>query len=133
MWRHFLHPEDKSLGPDGQPCDPYTKGLLRRRPVQAITPFGFIGKEIDRKAQEGEDISALESTGPMRYHAGRKNTRAADPEIIGRAKRFSIRQLMRESGTSQHAVQRFLRSEPVHPETRTQIEAAVERLETKTQ
>ncbi|MFL6439446.1 MAG: hypothetical protein ACJ71Q_17860 [Terriglobales bacterium] len=131
MWRHFLHPEDKSLGPDGQPCGPYTKGLLRRRPVQAITPFVLIGKEIDRKAQEGEDISVLESTGPLRYHAGRKNTRAADPEIIGRARRFSIRQLMRESGKNQHAVERFLRSEPVHPETRVQIEAAVERLDGK--
>ena len=26
IWRHYLHPEDKSLSPDGEPCNAYTKG-----------------------------------------------------------------------------------------------------------
>jgi hypothetical protein len=39
LWRHYLHPEDKSLAPDGQPCGPYTKGLLLRRPIRAMIPF----------------------------------------------------------------------------------------------
>ncbi|HYL16340.1 MAG TPA: hypothetical protein VEV41_25120 [Terriglobales bacterium] len=56
LWRHYLHPEDKSLAPDGLRCGPYTSGLLLRRPIQAITPFRTIGKEVERTAQEGEDI-----------------------------------------------------------------------------
>jgi hypothetical protein len=39
LWRHYLHPEDKSLSPDGKRCDAHTSGLLSRRPIQAMTPF----------------------------------------------------------------------------------------------
>jgi len=144
LWRHFLHPEDKSLSPDGERCGPYTKGLLLRRPIRvparkphprgrAVLPFHFIGKEIERKAQEGEDISALESTGPIRYEQGQTaKTRAADPALILRAKRFPERQLMRESHVSQHPVERFLSGARVHPSTRTGLMQAVERLERET-
>jgi hypothetical protein len=130
LWRHFLHPEHKSLAPDGQPCGAHTRGLLLRRPIEAMTPLVFIGKEIERKAQEGEDISMIDTAGPLRYHAGRtKKTRAADPDVIRRAQRFSIRQLMRESGKHQHVVERFLRSERVHPATRACVTEAITRLE----
>jgi hypothetical protein len=89
VWRHYLHPEEKSLAPDGRRCGPYTRGLLIRRPIEGITPFVFIGKEIERKAQEGEDISILENRGPRKYQAGQTaKTRAADAGLILRAKRF---------------------------------------------
>jgi hypothetical protein len=42
IWKHFLHPEDKSLGPDGEACNEYTRGLLKRRPVLAMLPFEYI-------------------------------------------------------------------------------------------
>jgi hypothetical protein len=130
VWRHYLHPENKSLSPDGERCNAYTSGLLLRRPIQAMTPFIFIGKEVERKAQEGEDISVLENTGPMRYQASQTvKTRAADPGLILRAKRFSMRRLMRESGVSQHAVERFLRGARLHPSTRARLAQAVEKLE----
>ena len=41
-----LHPEAKSLGPDGKPCGRRTVGLLQRRPVQALT-ITHIGKETN--------------------------------------------------------------------------------------
>jgi hypothetical protein len=44
---YATHPEPKSLGPDGQPCDRTTIGLLRRRPV-APTIVRHIGKESNR-------------------------------------------------------------------------------------
>lgn len=82
--------EYKSLSPDGKPCD--ACGLLLRRPIEAMTPFIFIGKKSERKAQEGEDISVIENSGPIRYQVGQtKKTRAADPALILRAKKFSIR------------------------------------------
>jgi hypothetical protein len=130
LWRHFLHPEDKSLSADGQPCTAHTRGLLIRRPVQAMTPFVFMGKEIERKAQEGEDISAVENRGPVTYQANRtRKTHAADPGLISRAKRFPLRQIMRESGRSQHVVKRFLEGGRVFPQTRERMLKAVLKLE----
>jgi hypothetical protein len=64
IWRHFLHPEDKHLSPKGEVCNAYTRGLLLRRPVAAISPLIPIGKEIERRWQEGEDISTLDNVGP---------------------------------------------------------------------
>jgi len=67
-----------------------------------MTPFVFIGKEIERKAQEGEDLP--EGSGPLRYQAGQTGkTRAADAGLILRAGKFSKRCLRDESGVGQHA------------------------------
>jgi hypothetical protein len=72
--RYFLHPEDKSLLADGQPCRACTRGLLILRPVQAMIPFIFVGKEIERKAQGGEDNSAIDNRGPVTYQAIARGT-----------------------------------------------------------
>jgi hypothetical protein len=130
IWRHFLHPEDKSLSPDGERCNAYTRGLLLRRPIEAITPLIPIGKEIERRAQEGEEISVLDNAGPVKYHPRKTaNTRPADVALIFRASRFSKKLLRRESGASQHAIDRFFRGERIHPATRATVAQAVERLE----
>ena len=130
IWRHYLHPEDKSLSPDGQRCGAYTRGLLLRRPIQAMTPLGFVGKEMERRAQKGADVSIVEGTGPIKYQPGQTaNTRAADARLILRARKFPLRQLMRESGVSQHATERFLRGDRVQPATRTRMQRAVMKLE----
>lgn len=130
IWRHYLHREDKSLGPDGKPCNEYTRGVLKRRPLQAMTPFGHMGKEIERRAQEGEDVAVLGEGGPTLYERQRTaKTRAADSGLIARARRYGLRRLMRESGASQHATERFLNGERVHPRTRNKLEEAVKKLE----
>jgi hypothetical protein len=54
------HPEAKSLGPDGNPCESHTRGLLQRAHIQANWPPIYIGKESDRRWEEGEDLSLLE-------------------------------------------------------------------------
>jgi hypothetical protein len=41
------HPESKSLGPDGTPCDRQTVGLLTRRPVK-LAAVHYIGKESNK-------------------------------------------------------------------------------------
>jgi hypothetical protein len=48
------HPEAKSLGPDGKPCNRATVGLLSRRPVK-VAAIHHIGKESNRieDAQSG--------------------------------------------------------------------------------
>jgi len=130
IWRHFLHAEDKSLSPGGESCNAYTRGLLLRRPIHATTPLIPIGKEIERKAQEGEDISVFDNVGPVKYHPRKTaNTRPANAVLIQRASRFSKKLLRRESGASQHAIDRFFRGERIHPGTRKMLAQVVERLE----
>jgi hypothetical protein len=95
-----------------------------------MTPLVFIGKEIERRAQEGEDLSLLENTGPIKYHRQQTaKTRAAEAGLILRARRFPLRKLMRESGASQHSIERFLDGDRVHPATRATVARAVEKLE----
>ena len=130
IWRHFLHPEDKSLSPNGEFCNAYTRGLLLRRPVRASKPLIPIGKEIDRRSQEGEDISILDNAGPVRYYPRKTaNTRPADAALIKKASRFPKKLLRRESRVSQHAINRFFRGERIHPGTRQKLAQAVEKLE----
>jgi hypothetical protein len=130
IWRHFLHPEDKSLSPDGEFCNAYRRGLLLRRPVSAIKPLIPIGKEIERRSQAGEDISVLDNVGSVRYSRRRTaNTRPADAALIQRANRFPKKLLRRESGVSQHAIDRFFRGERIHPGTRKKLAQTVEELE----
>ena len=105
-------------------------GLLLRRPVQTITPFIPIGKEIERRSQEGEDLSVFDTAGPIKYHTRKMaNIRPADAALILRASRFSKKLLRRESGASQHAIDRFFRGERIHPGTRKRLAQAVEKLE----
>ena len=51
------HPEQKSLGPDREPCRRSTTGLLRRRPVQAVA-IAHIGKEANLLDQIAAGASA---------------------------------------------------------------------------
>ncbi len=45
---YLAHPEPKSLGPEGEPVGRHTVGLLGRRPVEAVVPVRYIGKEGNR-------------------------------------------------------------------------------------
>ena len=114
-------------------------GLLRRlhfRIVKVATNSSNLSLHlhregaIERRSQEGEDISLAEHIRPRTYQPGQTaNTRAADADLIRRASAFSMRRFMRESGLSQHAVERFLNGERIHPGTRKKLEQAVEKLE----
>ena len=55
------HPEAKSLGPDGKPCEFDTRGLLQRAHIVANWPTIKIGKESDHHWEEGDDLSLLDS------------------------------------------------------------------------
>ncbi|MDQ3182688.1 MAG: hypothetical protein M3Q62_03915 [Actinomycetota bacterium] len=65
---HRLHPEAKTLAPDGHPCHPWTRGLRERRHV---VPSGVvrIDKESNRLAEtpmpaELEEEAVVEYPGP---------------------------------------------------------------------
>ena len=55
LLQYQQHPEAKSLAPDGTPCGPDTRGLLKRAHVTG-GEFRYVGKETDRKWEEGDEI-----------------------------------------------------------------------------
>ena len=77
LHRYFYHLESKSLGPDGEPCQQRTRGRLRRPDVIG-GKHHRIGKEVDRRWEEGDDLDAMRQT-PIEYT--RKASRAREPLI----------------------------------------------------
>ena len=59
MSQYHWQREAKSLAPDGNPCTSHSAGLLRRTPLTAAG-FRYIGKETDRRWEQGEDFSLLD-------------------------------------------------------------------------
>jgi len=59
LYRYTKHPEAKSLAPDGTPCMCDTRGLLQRSSVVAASRR-YVGKETDRRWEQGEDMSLIE-------------------------------------------------------------------------
>jgi hypothetical protein len=103
------HPEAKSLGPDGKPCDFKTRGLLQRTRIIAKWPPIYIGKESDRHWEEGEDLSLLEFKA-VQYK--RKGNAIANDEQLASIARVPKREFRRR-GINQHTLEKICRREPV--------------------
>ena len=58
--KYLKKPEVKSVAPDGTPCIGTTHGLLQRARITAgrLVP---VGKETDRRWEQGEDPSMIDS------------------------------------------------------------------------
>jgi len=102
--------EAKSLAPDGSPCIETTRGLLGRARIVAakIAP---VGKETDRRWEQGEDPSMLEP-GIHLYEAKSKMC-VANPGDRKRWSKIAVTKLIRESGLSPTTVYKILEGEPV--------------------
>jgi hypothetical protein len=103
------HPEAKSLGPDGNPCEFDTRGLLQRARVVANSPLIYIGKESDRHWEEGEDLSLLDFKA-IQYR--RKGNAVADDAQLAQIANISKREFMRR-GVNQHTLEKICKREPV--------------------
>ena len=103
------HPEAKSLGPDGKPCEFDTRGLLQRAHIVANWPPIYIGKESDKHWEEGEDLSLLEFKA-IEYK--RKGNAVANDEQLARIAKVPKREFMRR-GINQHTLEKICRKEAV--------------------
>ena len=103
------HPEAKSLGPDGEPCESDTRGLLQRAHIIANWPPVYIGKESDKHWEEGEDLSLLEFTA-IEYK--RKGNAVATDEQLARIAQVPEREFIRR-GINQHTLEKVCNREPV--------------------
>jgi hypothetical protein len=102
------HPEAKSLGPDGRPCEIDTWGLLQRAHIVAGEHIA-IGKESDRHWEQGEDVSLLEFKA-IQYK--RRGKAVATAEQLQRIARVPKREFIRR-GINQHTLEKICRKEAV--------------------
>lgn len=104
------HPEAKSLAPDGAPCAAGTTGLLQRAHVVA-GEFRYVGKETDRKWEEGDDISVLEF---KTTEYGRSTRVVANEEVKRDITKIGINRCARESGFDRkNFIRKLVRGLPV--------------------
>ena len=119
---YLRRPESKSLAPDGAPCAADTQGLLRRASIVAgeIIP---VGKETDRRWEQGEDMSMLDFK--VLEYRPTGNMVVADPTLRNRIGQQGVRALMRKTGLSQHTIEAIRAGQPVRRTTLKRMQAAV--------
>jgi hypothetical protein len=128
LHRYFYHPESKSLGPDGEPCQQNTRGRLRR-PHVIGGKHHRIGKEVDRRWEEGDDLDAMRQT-PIEYT--RKAGRAPHEPLVQPSLPLSrsvtdigIRKLIRQ-GFGRRIIEKISRRELVKASTYRDYERRIE-------
>jgi hypothetical protein len=127
LLRKYLgRPEAKSLAPDGTLCTATTRGLLQRAEITAgrLIP---VGKETDRRWEQGEDPSMIDSD----IYVYEKRTRLviADPLEMKRWAAIGLRRLIRESKLSQAPVSNSLKGKPVRFRTLAIIRQTASRIQ----
>ena len=121
MIEYQEHPEAKSLAPDGSPCEAETRGLLRRAHITA-GEFRYVGKETDRKWEEGDDISLLEFKAT---EYGRAKKIVAETSIGDEIRAIGIRKTMELTKMSQHTIEKLLRGAAVKRKTHEHVLKAI--------
>lgn len=121
--RFRLHPEHKSLGPDGHWADEETRGLLRRRPVQSAPVLtDLIGKEGNKLVERltGE----VEAPSEYRTDYGSRSDRwrfLAIPVLRAMQREIGSQELARRVRIHRRSLEKALRkadSSIPHPATR---------------
>jgi hypothetical protein len=116
LHQYLYHPECKFAGPNGRPCDPWTRGVLQRRHIIA-GDFKYCGKEVKRKLEQG----------PVDYETDFKvkvytNGRvSADPETLHALADFSEREINKGTGLSRRIIRHIRHEGQVKPSTMQRI------------
>ena len=122
------HPEAKSLAPDGTPCEADTSGLLQRTHVIA-GELRYVGKETDRKWEEGDDMSILDFKAT---EYGRAKRVVADTSIADEICAIGIRKTMDLTKMSQHTIEKLVRGKAVKRGTHERVLKAIHAYRSKT-
>ena len=111
---HLLHPEAKSLAPDGGPCGPRTRGLLQRARIVAEGPPILIGKETDRRGEKDEDPSIFEPT-PTEFRRVERAKITTDIRLRRKLRDcgYTFREIATESGLNLSTVQNAMNAKPI--------------------
>ena len=110
LMQYRRHPESKSLAPDGTPCGPDPAGLLKRAGMIA-GEIRYVGKEKDRKWEEGDEITILEFAGT---EYGRKGRVLATEDAKTAICKIGINKCVRESRFDRkNFIRKLIRDIPV--------------------
>jgi hypothetical protein len=111
--QQFLrHPESKYDG---------SVGLLKRWTVRATGDPHLLGKEVERRREQGDDIANILMEAPIEYVQVRYRTTAPlSPIVIEMLKQHSsIKELARKTGLGKNVIRRALRGKPIWKHSRT--------------
>jgi hypothetical protein len=115
-----VHPEPKSLGPDGQPCDKGTVGLLQRRHVTPILPLRHRGKEGNRIDEREARVA----------HPDEIHTEYRDPDsdplwqlTVQILRGLPVAEVARGAGVSTRTVERARAGKPIGKTARAKLTA----------
>jgi len=113
------HPEAKSQAPNGTACASDTHGLLQRAHVIA-GEIRCVGKETDRKWEEGDDPSVLEFRAT---EYGRRGKVIASEDVKAGIQKIGINKCARESGFDRkNFVRKLVRGLPVKRNSYSEFE-----------
>jgi hypothetical protein len=115
-----MHPEIKSLGPDGEKCKLYTRGLLR------IVIHGGLqhsmGKEVSRFEQGNGDFIEYIDDECIHYDGGRV---AASEDFLNKIKRLGLRRMTRGTGLDRKTIRQVSLGQRVKLSTLAKIIGAL--------
>jgi hypothetical protein len=125
LHNYLSKPEVKSLAPDGAPCTGATQGLLMRAKITAgkLVP---VGKETDRRWEQGEDPSMMDFDVPVYAVSGKLIV--ADSSERRKWSKIGIRQWRRMTNLSQKAIYAILSGKGVRPQTLATFRSAAQSL-----
>jgi hypothetical protein len=111
---YLRRPESKSLAPDGAPCVANTRGLLRRASIVAgkIIP---VGKETDRRWEQGEDMSLVDFK--VLEYGSSGDMVTADAMQRDEIAKQPIKEFVRKNNMNRNTIRRILRGQPVRRAT----------------
>lgn len=127
LYRYLYHPESKSIAPNGQRCRSHTRGLLRREHIVA-GKHCRIGKEVDRRWEEGDNLEVARQR-PIEYE--RTTSRVAEPTVrpslyLSRlVRQIGIRKLMRQ-GFGRRILEKISGRKPLRASTLRDYEHRIE-------
>jgi len=124
---YLLHPEIKSLGPDGEKCKPHTRGLLQRITVNGGL-HRCIGKEASRFDQGQSDFIQNIDDACIRYDGGRA---VANQGLIAEIDARGLRRTTMTTGLDRKTIRRVVNGEQVKVSTLGKIVGGLRRAESE--
>jgi hypothetical protein len=114
LCKYLSKQEVKSLAPDGAPCTGATRGLLQRSRIIAgeLVP---VGKETDRRWEQGDDPSMIDSD--IFIYEKRTKLVIADSSERKKFAAIGLRRLARESKLSLAPVGKVIKGKAVRSQT----------------
>jgi hypothetical protein len=114
---YILHPEIKSLGPDGEKCKAHARGLLRRMAITGGLQH-CIGKEVSRFEQGKSDFIENIDDVCIHYDGGRV---AANESLIAEISALGLRRTTKETGLDRKTIRAILNGKKVKASTLAKV------------